>query len=73
MGGPTRRGFRPDCGSPITGQPDAVPNIVAIRTASLDDPSWFNPQVDVWTTDAHSWNRMNPATPKFEKYPPMGD
>src|SRR6267143_2309114 len=53
-GGKTHRGFCPDCGSPILAKPDAVPHLVAIRTASLDDPSWFNPQVDVWTSDAHS-------------------
>jgi len=52
--------------------PDATPHIVAIRTASLDDPSWFNPQVDVWTSDAHAWDQMNPALPKFEKYPTSG-
>ena len=73
MGGHTRRGFCPDCGSPIMGKPDAVPHIVAIRTASLDDPSWFNPQVDVWTSDAQPCDQMNPALPKFEKYPPVGD
>jgi hypothetical protein len=69
-GGMTRRGFCPDCGSPVMVKPDAVPQLVAIRTASLDDPSWFNPQVDVWTSDAHPWDQMNPALPKFEKYPP---
>src|SRR6185503_20351547 len=36
-GGMTRRGFCVDCGSPIMGEPDAVPHIIAIRTASLDD------------------------------------
>jgi hypothetical protein len=72
-GGQTHRGFCPECGSPIIGKPDAVPHIVAIRTASLDDPSWFNPQVDVWTSDAHPWDQMNPALPKFEKYPSAGD
>ena len=46
------------------------PHIVAIRTASLDDPSWFNPQVDVWISDAHPWDQMNPALPKFKEYPP---
>ena len=68
-GGKTRRGFCPDCGSPIVVKPDAFPQSVAIRTASLDDPSWFNPQMDVWTSDAHSWDQMNPALPKFKKYP----
>jgi len=67
-GGKNHRGFCPDCGSPILAKPDAVPHLVAIRTASLDDPSWFNPQVDAWTSDAHPWDQMNPALPKFEKY-----
>jgi len=44
-GGKTDRGFCPECGSPIQVKPDAFPHFVAIRTASLDDPSWFNPQV----------------------------
>jgi len=69
MGGKTHRGFCPDCGSPILAKPDSAPNLAAIRAASLDDPSWFKPQVDVWTSDAHSWDKMNPALPKFEKYP----
>ena len=68
-GGKTHRGFCPDCGSPIVAKSDPVPQFVAIRTASLDDPSWFNPQMDVWTSDAHLWDEMNPALPKFEKYP----
>ena len=48
---------------------DSQPQIVAIRTASLDDPSWFKLQVDVWTSDAHPWDQMNPKLPKFKKYP----
>ncbi len=71
MGGKTHRGFCPECGSPIQAKPDSSPHIVAIRTASLDDPSWFNPQVDVWKSDAQPWDQMNPALPKFEKYPPL--
>jgi len=57
--------------SPIQVKPDAFPHFVAIRTASLDDPSRFNPQVDVWTSDAHPWDHMDPALPKFKKYPPQ--
>jgi len=70
-GGLNHRSFCPDCGSPLMSQPDAVPGIVAIRTASLDDPSSFKPQMDVWTCDAHPWDQMNPALPKFEKFPTM--
>jgi hypothetical protein len=69
MGGQTHRGFCPDCGSPVVTKPDMIPHLVAIRTASLDDPSGFNPQVEVWTCDAQPWDTLNPALPKFEKYP----
>ena len=65
----TRRGFCPECGSPIVGKPDAAPEIVALRTASLDDASWFKPQMDVWTCDESGWYQMDPELPKFEKYP----
>jgi hypothetical protein len=68
-GGMTRRGFCPECGSPIAVKPDAAPQLVGIRTASLDDPSWFKPQMDTWVSDAHAWDEMNSGLPKFEKYP----
>jgi hypothetical protein len=73
MGGETHRGFCPECGTPIHGKTDLAPHIVAIRTASLDDPSWFHQQIDVWTSDAQPWHQMNPALPKFEMYPSFGD
>ena len=68
-GGQTHRGFCPTCGSPILVKTDSQPQIVAIRTASLDDPSGFTPQMDVWISDAHPWDYMNSALAKFEKYP----
>lgn len=68
-GGETHRGFCTNCGSPIVVTTDSQPQIVAIRTASLDDPSWFKLQMEVWISDAHPWDQMNPALVKFEKYP----
>ena len=72
-GGQNQRGFCGHCGAPILSKPDAVPHIVAIRTASLDEPSWFSSQMEVWTSDAQPWDEMNPALPKFEKYPRPAD
>ena len=68
MGGQTQRGFCSECGAPIYVKTDSAPQIIAIRTASLDDPSWFNPQLEAWTSDAQSWDQLNPALPKFEMY-----
>jgi hypothetical protein len=40
-----------------------------IRSASLDDPTWFAPQVEIFTRSAQPWVKMDPALPKFEKGP----
>lgn len=68
-GGDTRRGFCADCGSPILGYPDAAPDLAAIRSGSLDEPENFEPKMDVWISDAHVWDHMNPTLPKFDFYP----
>lgn len=69
-GGHVHRGFCTECGSPVLAKFDAFPDLIAIRAASLDDPSWFRPAYDIWTSDAQPWDCMNPDLPKFEKYPP---
>ncbi len=38
------------------------------QTSSQSDPSLFKPQMHIWTSDAQSWNQMDPKLPKFEKY-----
>lgn len=68
-GGKIHRGFCPTCGSPVLGNPDVAPHIVAIRATSVDDASWFAPTVDVWTSDAQPWDHMDPKIGKAEKYP----
>ena len=45
--------------------------IVGIVAGSLDDPTWFHPQMDLFTSDAEPWDQMDPAIPKYEKYSPM--
>jgi hypothetical protein len=72
-GGSIQRGFCTECGSPLLAKFDAAPHLIGIRTASLDDPSWFKPEADMWTSDAQPWDHMDPAVPKFEKYPPFGE
>ena len=40
------------------------------KAGSLDDPSWFQPQLDFFVSDAQPWDQMDAALPKFEHYPP---
>ncbi len=68
-GGLTRRGFCPECGSPVAVKPDAAPQFVALRSASLDDPGAFTPQINVWTCDALPGEPLDHSLPSFDKYP----
>ena len=34
--------------------------IVGINAGSLDVPSWFHPQFDIFASDAQPWDQMNP-------------
>lgn len=63
------RGFCPHCGSRLFGTP-ANPDVISIQAGSLDDPSWFKPQAEIYVASAQPWDYMNPDLPKFAKFPP---
>ena len=65
-GGHNKRGFCAECGSRISGGESA--DGIGINAGSLDDPSCFRPQMDIWTSDAQPWDQMDPKLPKFEQY-----
>ena len=64
--GHNKRGFCPECGSPISVAESAKG--IGINAASLDDPSWFRAQLDLFTSDAQPWGLMDPKLPKFPFY-----
>jgi hypothetical protein len=66
-GNTMERGFCPACGSPLLVNWSAAPALVCIQAASLDDPSWHRPTMDVWTASAQPWDHMNPTLPKFAR------
>jgi hypothetical protein len=70
--GKHKRGFCPECGSRVTGgEFEGQSQSVGVLAGSLDDPSWFRPQMDIFASDAQPWDEMNPAVPKFHQYPPL--
>jgi hypothetical protein len=68
----TNAAFCTDCGSLLTGGENTqrATGVVGVTAGSLDDPSWFQPQMDIFVSDAQPWDQMDPAIPKFEQYPP---
>jgi len=66
-----KRGFCADCGSRITGAESETPSaMIGLTASSLDDPSWFRPQYDIFTSHAQLWDVMDPKLPKHRHYPP---
>ena len=65
------RGFCPACGSRLFLKAEMMPDLMDIMAGSLDDPSWFQPTMDIFTASAQPWDFMNPNLPKFPNMPPM--
>ncbi|HEY4273132.1 MAG TPA: GFA family protein [Candidatus Udaeobacter sp.] len=65
-GGHNERAFCPECGSRLFG--GISDDGCGITASSLDDPNLFRPQFDIFTSDAQSWDHMDPKLPKFERY-----
>ena len=69
-GNQVTRAFCPECGSMLFLDVSARPDLVAIRVGTLDDPSWFRPEADIFVQSAQPWDHMNPDLPKYPAYPP---
>jgi hypothetical protein len=59
-----------NCGSPLYSQVSTNPERIGLRVGSLDDPSIFRPDADIFVKSAQPCDYMNPAVPKYDTYPP---
>ena len=68
-GGTSRRGFCAECGSRLFGGSSNMPGLVAVMAGSMDDPSWLEPGMNVFTASAQPWSHLDPALPNFPGMP----
>lgn len=61
--------FCPTCGTPVYLTFVAMPDVIAIHAASLDDPAAFAPQAITYGARGHGWDAVDPALPVFERMP----
>ncbi|MCG7509127.1 GFA family protein [Mesorhizobium retamae] len=61
--------FCPTCGTPVYQTSVAMPDLIAVPAASLDDPGQFNPQVLTYAIGGHAWDTIDPALQAFERMP----
>lgn len=64
------RAFCPTCGSPVYMTYAAMPDVITVHPASLDDPSRFKPQAVTYAVRGYEWDVLDPALTRFEKMPP---
>ena len=68
-GGLTTRSFCANCGTPLFTRGEAVPEFMSIRFPTLDNPSDFQPMLDIWTSSAQPWVCLNQAIPHYPQSP----
>ncbi len=68
-GNEVSRGFCPDCGTTLFGRSEGMPQTVQIAAATLDDPSVFKPQMNLYLDSAQPWDRYGPELPGYPKLP----
>jgi hypothetical protein len=62
--------FCPTCGTPAYLTFAAMPELIVVHAASLDDPGRFNPQVVTYSVCGHEWDKIDPSLQAFERMPP---
>ncbi len=70
-GQPVTRRFCPGCGSGVVSYVAAMPDLQWVKAGTLDDASWFVPQMHIWTSTAQTWVPIDESVPTFEKNPPL--
>lgn len=66
-GNPLLRNFCPTCGSPVTSEIPAAPELVIVKVGSLDDQSGVVPTVNYWTCSAADWVTFPEGSVSLEK------
>src|SRR3954454_18345005 len=68
-GGETQRHFCSGCGSPLFSLSAATPDVAWVKAGSLDDSSWLEPTVEVWTRSAQPGAPRPDVAASFERVP----
>jgi hypothetical protein len=63
------RAFCPGCGTSLFGRNSRFTDIRPVSAVTLDDPSIYKPEKDMWVVDAQPWDVMDPDLPKFDGNP----
>jgi hypothetical protein len=61
--------FCPSCGSPIASNVDVLPDMMMVRSGTLDDPSWVKPAMEIYCDSKQSWVALSGELKSFPGMP----
>jgi hypothetical protein len=62
-GNDLRRGFCPNCGTPLFSIAEQRPHLTFVRAGALDDRSIAAPEATIWTQEAPDWACIDGSIP----------
>ena len=66
-GASVERFFCGTCGSPIYSALPSQPDVIYLKTGTLDDTSKFNPSIHVWASTKQNWVEIDKDVPQLQK------
>jgi hypothetical protein len=58
------------CGSPIFSTIESMPGVAFLKAGTIDDASWIEPTVEIWTRSAQPWAPHFENAMRFDRTPP---
>ena len=68
-GKPVYRRFCPNCGSGLIAEADALPGLKLVLVGTMDDPSAFQPAMEIYCSSAQPWVHAGGERQRFPKMP----
>ena len=63
----TERQFCSACGSPIVSLAEEDPDLAFLHAGTLDDASWLEPELEIWTRSAQPWSQHVEHAARYER------
>jgi hypothetical protein len=65
----TERHFCSACGSPLYSTIESMPGVAFLKAGTIEDRSWIEPTVEIWTGAAQPWAPHFDNAERFERIP----
>jgi len=62
--------FCNQCGSPVFNEADVMPGLKIVKVGTLDDPTTFKPDTNIFCTSRMKWLTQESETADFDQMPP---